>query len=111
MLQDLELKKIEVSSAIVTSNQYEVLIIAVYRPPDCSFSDTNHDLEKIFSKIGNQSTIITSDLNIDYSKQNCLKEMYNQKLLENNLIQFINNYTRITAKSKTTIDHIISNIN
>ena len=64
MLQDLELKKIEVSSAIVTSNQYEVLIIAVYRPPDCSFSDTNHDLEKIFSKIGNQSTIITGDLTL-----------------------------------------------
>ena len=110
-LNDIKLKKMELTSIIVTSNKYEVLILSLHRPPDCTITDTKDDLDKILSKIGNQSIVITGDLNIDYSKYNTLKEMYDQKLLDNNLIQHVRQYTRITSKSKSSIDHTVSNIN
>ena len=107
----IKLKKIEISAIKVISNRSEVLILSMYRPPDCSITDTINDLDKILSNIGNLRVIISGDTNIDYGKKNHLREIYNQKLLENNLLQYVNTYTRITAKSQTIIDHTISNIN
>ena len=43
-LNDIKLKKMELTSIIVTSNKYEVLILSLYRPPDSTLTDTKHDL-------------------------------------------------------------------
>ena len=109
--EQLKLKVVEVTAVEMISNKFEVLIISIYRPPKSDMGDTFHDFEKIFSKIGDQSVIISGDTNINYAKHNRLKEIFNQKLLENGLFQTVKQFTRITKKSKTIIDHSITNIN
>ena len=83
----------------------------VYRPPDVNTADTLSDLEKILKEIANENVIITGDLNIDLASPNSLGEKYLELLLSYNLIQFVKAFTRITATSKTIIDHVSSNIN
>ena len=110
-INNLNLKKIEIVSIRMISNETKTIIIAVYRPPDVNTADTLSDLEKILKEIGNENVIITGDLNIDLASPNSLGEKYSELLLSHNLIQFVKAFTRITATSQTIIDHVSSNIN
>ena len=110
-INNLHLKKLEIISIRMITNETKTIIIAVYRPPNVNTADTISDLEKILKQIGNENAIITGDLNIDLANSNSLGEKYSELLLSYDLIQFVKAFTRITSTSKTIIDHVSSNIN
>ena len=72
---------------------------------------TLEDLEKLLSAVNNQNVIITGDINIDTGIANQKPEAQNYiyKLLQHKFIQTVLTYTRLTANSKSTIDHAITN--
>ena len=112
-INNLQLKKIEsVSIKMISKEGTCTTVIAVYRPPNVSKSDTLSDLEKILKETTiYENVIIAGDLNIDLASPNSLGEKYSELLLSYNLIQYVKAFTRITATSETLIDHVSSNIN
>ena len=64
----------------------------------------------IISLLGNQKVVITGDFNIDLAKPNNLSDKYMKLLLSNDLIQHVHAPSRLTYKSSTIIDHVVSNL-
>jgi exonuclease III len=85
-----------------------VFVLCCYRPPDSSttFLDMFEEtIESILSS--NNELLVLGDINIDL--RNPEHKDYNKLialLTDNMLSQIINQYTRITSKTKTLIDHI-----
>ena len=61
-LNNLVLKKLELLAVKVELGKKYVYVISTSRPPNSSLNDTMEDLDKIFDKIGNHSTIFSGDL-------------------------------------------------
>ena len=111
-LNNLKFKLLEiVASTITTTQNTKLIIISAYRPPNTSVPQTLEDLEKLLSAVNNQNVIITGDINIDTGIANQKPEAQNYiyKLLQHKFIQTVLTYTRLTANSKSTIDHAITN--
>lgn len=87
-----------------------IIIVIIYRSPSGSkseFCDIFQDfVEEICDK--NTDILIAGDFNIDWNR-----DFYTSKLEsilnDNGLKNLINEYTRITKRSKTLIDYIITN--
>ena len=110
--EKLNLKAVEAVSAYIDIKNKKFTIVSLYRAPNKNQKETIRELEKIFESLSNiNSTIIYSgDLNINYLDEKnpmirAYKDLLDQFLLE----QCIKTPTRITSKSKTLIDHIITN--
>ena len=108
-IDNLKLTTIEAIAVNITIQNNILTLISIYRPPDTKQTDTLDDFEKILSNIENKC-IITGDVNIDYSNNNCLKTAYDTKLTDWNMFQFVKAYTRLTSQTNTIIDHVISNM-
>ena len=110
-INTLQLKCIEIIGVKIKSKQQgSITIISAYRPPNSGITETLEDMEAILSTVGNQPTILLGDFNINIANTNPLATKYQDKLLEHNMIQSVKTNTRITSKSRTTIDHVISNL-
>ena len=110
-INTLQLKCIEIIGAKIKINQQRsITIIAAYRPPNSGLTETLEDMESILLTVGNQPTIMLGDFNINVANTNPLATKYLEKLMEHDMIQSVKTNTRITSKSKTTIDHVISNL-
>lgn len=98
----------------IRSNSKPFVIVACYRPPKCDNSFFEH-LEMIITKLDNDDKeyIILGDLNSDLLPiNNCTDS--NVRLLKSlievfQLSQLITEPTRVTEKSKTLLDVIITN--
>ena len=84
---------------------------AVYKPPNGNINSTLRDLEKVFKIMGDEKLILAGDMNIDTSNSSNATKRYLEKLMEHNLFQKTGAFTRITAKTKSTLDHVVTNIN
>ena len=109
-LNEINLEKIELIAATLKLNEGNVIVISIYRPPDSDIKLTIKDLDKILIATGENKTVICGDLNIDTATTNNQETVYLNKLREHSMTQHITAYTRITNKTNSTIDHIISNI-
>ena len=109
-INNLRLKKLElIGVKIKTWDNQKLNIIAAYRPPNSEIKETFSDLEILLNTINDEPTIITGDLNINVGIKNTLSNKYLTQLENYNMTQSVKTFTRITANSKTTIDHVISN--
>lgn len=82
-------------------------VITVYRPPDAD-QDFYLDFERLIKSVADKETIIIGDFNVDWKskpKRNKLKSILNKVGFK----QLMDHPTRITEKSQTTIDLIITN--
>ena len=109
-LNEINLEKIELIAATLKLKEGNVIVISIYRPPDSDIKLTIKDLDKILTATGENKTVICGDLNIDTATTNNQETVYLNKLREHSMTQHITAYTRITNKTNSTIDHIISNI-
>ena len=109
-INNLKLQKLElIGVKIKIWDNQKLNIIAAYRPPNSDIKETFSDLETLLSTINNEPTIITGDFNINVGNKNALSNKYLNQLQNYNMTQTVKTSTRITANSKTTIDHVISN--
>ena len=96
-------------------NHKKMLLVNTYRPPSGNAKNAMEQLRSTINRYGNISTrelVIMGDLNIDILSSistNCkeLKEFCK----DFNLTQYIKEPTRITSKSRTILDVIMTNMN
>ena len=96
----------------IFDKKYSYIIGIMYRKPNTSITEFENSLLEVLDSIKLDKThcILIGDLNMDFSKQDSVEQFYT-KLLCLDLKQLILTPTRITNTSKTTIDHIYTNIN
>ena len=109
-LNETKLETIELIAVTLKLKESNVIVMSIYRPPDSDMKQTIKDLDKILNTTGENKTVICGDLNIDTSTTNSQEKMYLNKLREYSMTQHITSYTRLTNKTKSTIDHTISNL-
>ena len=111
-LNNLSMETLEIIGIkVITEKNKKISIAAVYKPPNGNINSTLRDLEKVFKTIGDEKLILAGDMNIDTSNTSNATKRYLEKLMEHNLFQKTGAFTRITAKTKSTLDHVVTNIN
>lgn len=89
-----------------------ITLVSVYRPPRGKQTLFTDLLRSTLKNIPNGNKIVVAgDFNIDYALVNC-KSTKELKSLEREFVlnQKILHPTRVTARSRTTIDHVYANI-
>ena len=105
---------IETLSIEIERKSKNIIISGVYRPP-CGNVNTfkNHFKETTLSNaLSNKAVFITGDFNInsiDYSTNSTVKNFFNL-IFQNSFVPLISRPTRVTRKSATCIDHILTNV-
>ena len=90
----------------------DIVICNIYRPPYGKLDKTVKYLENCLSSINSSKTdiFLTGDFNVDYSnKKTADYRGISFFVKSNQLLQLINESTRITKKTRTTLDLIITN--
>ena len=90
------------------------LVGSLYRPPASNFNDFTSELERILLKIQtdfqNFEVIICGDTNLNLFRENCTRINDYLNILDSfGLVPQILRATRVTSKSFSLIDHIITN--
>lgn len=89
-----------------------LIILSVYRSGKCGFDEFLENFESVITEFTErcERIIIVGDFNIDFkSNSNHLNE-FNHLIRSFNLNTIINDYTRVTAHSKTCIDNILTDL-
>ncbi len=100
-----------ITAEIVTKSGYKFLSTSAYFPPNIDYKICLVELEKLATKLNSTKLpyVISGDFNIDTLKPSKKYDAYSSKLQSLQLTQHIQSPTRITTRSETLIDHIISN--
>lgn len=90
-----------------------IRLCALYRPPSLPFIDFIMELDEILNK-NNWKTILIGDMNVNLLKNTAPEVTTYKNTITINGFKICNkinekNATRVTAQSKTLIDHVISN--
>ena len=101
------------SIEIENRNSKNIVLSAIYRPPRGNINSFKDHLKTIMSKnsLTNKHVFITGDFNInslDYSPNEHVKDFFDASF-QNYFVPLINRPTRVTRKSATCIDHILTN--
>ena len=105
---DLEITQVECLCVEITfKKRRKLLICSVYRPPSAN-SEYFECMLDLFEKSCSEDkmVVIIGDININYTQD--VRSNVSLNLIENlnGLTQLIHNYTRVTDRSSTIIDHI-----
>ena len=90
----------------------DIVICNIYRPPNGKLDKTIKYLENCLSSINSNKTdiFLIGDFNVDYSNRRTVEYRGLFFFIKSNqFMQLINESTRITKKSRTTLDLIITN--
>ena len=106
---DIETLSIEIENR----NSKNIVLSGIYRPPRGNINSFKDHLKTIMSKnsLTNKHVFITGDFNIislDYSSNEHVKDFFHASF-QNYFVPLINRPTRVTRKSATCIDHILTN--
>ena len=95
---------------ICTPKTKPILLGVVYRPPDQSdFVEKLSEGVINSTNFDNQEVYILGDFNINLLDDCNLVKSYKETCSLHGLKQIIESYTRITEKTSTLIDHILTN--
>lgn len=92
----------------------KVLVICIYRSPISKlgvfFNKFVHLLHLLFKHRVTREIVICGDFNLNYAEQSNERERLLEILNSYNLVNKVRGYTRITEKTSSSIDYVISNI-
>ena len=110
-LSNLELRCIETVAVTVQSNMRSFIFVSVYRAPNKKIITTLEEIESIFEYFSTFShpVYIQGDTNINFQNNDKMTKRYKELLETFALNQLVCIPTRVTAKSKSILDHVISN--
>lgn len=99
----LELKNINAKS---------IIIGVIYRPPDSDYATFRDQLDGVLFCINQTNTncLIMGDFNIDISKEDTIGTDFINTLHSSSFFPTINKHTRITERSQSTLENIITNM-
>ena len=111
-LEHLNLSCIEVISVTIEIQHIKHTIVNIYKPPNKPIVKALKELKLILELYSKQNTTIIGDTNIDYlQSEHSIIKNYKDLLDEHFFHQCVKIATRITSKSRTLIDHSITNTN
>lgn len=95
---------------------FKLIIVGLYRSPSSNpkqfYEILDKLLEAIFRDYGNKVKIILAgDLNINYKDKDFNKGELSSIMKSFGVVNLVNDYTRITKSTKSSIDYIITNLN
>ena len=98
---------------IINKTSKNILVSCCYKPPNGNTRSFNKHLENIYNISSNEKKLlfILGDFNINclnYNSDNIVNEFYNGAF-SHGIIPLINRPTRVTTKSCTLIDNILTN--
>lgn len=90
---------------------FTFIVISLYRPPVSDFDVFFLQLDELLNSVMNENVYIflLGDFNIDFSSNSQAKRQMISLLSSFNLRPYISEPTRITSRSKTCIDNIVTN--
>lgn len=104
---------IECAAVEINYEKTSTVVVALYRPPSGAFSGFFDQVEKILNLVSKDSkqkhVIICGDLNIDALSDSAQKTELFSLLDSFGLFSHVNEPTRVTERSETCIDYIITN--
>ena len=94
---------------IISEKTRNTIVSVLYRPPNGHFEHSENLLTN--TKNSNKNVFITGDFNLNLSDHNRNKKVQNclNLIYKNSFIPTINKPTRVTRKTPTIIDHILTN--
>ena len=105
-------KSIEVIAIETIIDKSNFIIVGIYKPPDKSFSVFLKELRNILQILikSDKKFLISGDFNVNLLDQNQNSISYLDILDEFQVKQLVKGPTRITSKSKTNLDHFLTNV-
>lgn len=103
--------ELEVAASEFVVNKRQLIVIAVYRPPNGNIHNCFYILEQVLTALFNDRKIIfvAGDFNVEMLSNNVNKNTLASIFNSFGLHQTIHEYTRITPTSKSCIDNIFTN--
>ena len=107
--KDIESISVEISS----NKKRNTLVNILYRPPNGEIEPFEIFLNNVFTKTknSNKAMHIAGDFNLNLLDHNTNRKVHNflSLIYQNGMIPTINKPTRVTRKTATAIDHILTN--
>ena len=105
-------KSIEVIAIETIIDKSSFIIVGIYKPPDKSFSIFLKELRNILQILikSDKKFLISGDFNVNLLDQNQNSTSYLDILDEFQVKQLVKGPTRITSRSKTNLDHFLTNV-
>ena len=109
---NLNLKYLEANSVTIQIQSKNITIVSMYRAPNKPPYKTLNELESLLDLYSNMNStlILIGDINFDTLKPNVAPVNTYSELTEQFFLnQCVKSPTRITSKTKTLIDHVLTN--
>ena len=107
--KDIDSISVEISS----NKKRNTLVNILYRPPNGKIEPFENFLNNVFTKTkdSNKALHNAGDFNLNLLDHNANRKVYNflSLIYQNGMIPTINRPTRVTKKTATAIDHILTN--
>ena len=98
---------------IISEKTRNTIVSVLYRPPNGHFEHFENFLTNFFlnTKDSNKNVYIAGDFNLNLLDHSLNKKVHNSLNLiyQNSFILIVNKPSRVTRKTSTTIDHILTN--
>ena len=99
------------SIELMQQSSKNIIVNTVYRPPSGKIAPFTSHMQNIFTENDRKLIYLVGDINLntlEYDTDNNVKKTFDM-FLQSNLVPMINKPTRITRKSASIIDHILTN--
>ena len=93
----------------LSSESNKFIVSCIYNAPGLGTKKFLDDIEMLLNSLNQYSVLscVVGDMNIDTLKDSTERKQYMSILNSNGFLQMINEPTRITDKTKTSIDHVL----
>ena len=101
----------ETLSIEIIQNKRNAIVNAVYRPPSGNIKQFTNQMQNCFVENNKKTVYIVGDLNLnslEYDSNSKIKNAFDI-FLQSSLVPLINKPTRVTSRSASIIDHILTN--
>lgn len=109
--QDIERScvSLNVTCCFLTCQHYKVAVVSIYRSPSTAVSKCMKDLHDLLSQLflHCKYVMLAGDLNIDLLRSSSSQQHYSDLLVDFQLVQHVQEPTRVSSLSSTLIDHVL----
>ena len=100
---------LNVACCFLACQHYKVAVVSIYRSPSTDVSQCIKDLHDLLSQlfVHCKYVMLAGDLNVDLLRSSSPQQHYNNLLVDFQLVQHVQEPTRVSSFSSTLIDHVL----